>query len=559
MINNTGGGTDWLIFQNGIGTAQLAFTRDGNNLIITVNGNASQRVTVTDHFLGGDFALDYLQPASGSALNTAAINALVSNNGGGSNPGGGSPGMGNDADYPSVKTGTAAGEQIVGTSGRDLIKGLAGDDTLFGMGGDDKLDGGDGNDYLSGGNGSFSGSGKDILIGGAGDDQLVGEDGDDMLFGGTGNDTYFYTDASGADTIDNTGGGTDWLYLEGIDRARLAYHRDGDDLIVRVDGSASKQMRVLGHFLGGERAISFVQPGDGGYAISAATIAGQLTPLPAARAASSATASAAAPQDTPLPSLADEASAFVQAMDVFDDGHSITLPSTVTAAPVVAPPLAEASAQDVSPPTLRTSSSIRAGDTAASLAELQHLVDSMGSFGGKGAELALGSEDDPQASLAQGHALTGGAPESPLQRQRGTPAAAVMVTAGGPGGPPAGSSWQGRGDGTYRKRPGKGRHQGARTRTSEPLARCSRTHRMQVESSLLDYNQPSHRAHPAFQQPSPTAAGDPQAGSCPCMKQPSRQSARMMPPASAPAGQGTQWTCRQGPESIRRTRRSSRN
>lgn len=408
VINNTGGGTDWLIFQNGIGTAQLAFTRDGNNLIITVNGNASQRVTVTDHFLGGDFALDYLQPASGSALNTAAINALVSNNGGGSNPGGGSPGMGNDADYPSVKTGTAGGEQIVGTSGRDLIKGLAGDDTLFGMGGDDKLDGGDGNDYLSGGNGSFGGSGKDILIGGAGDDQLVGEDGDDMLFGGTGNDTYFYTDASGADTIDNTGGGTDWLYLEGIDRARLAYHRDGDDLIVRVDGSASKQMRVLGHFLGGERAISFVQPGDGGYAISAATIAGQLTPLPAARAASSATASAAAPLDAPLPSLADEASAFVQAMDLFDDGHSISLPSTVTAAPVVAPPLAEASAQDVSPPTLRTSSSIRAGDTAASLAELQHLVDSMGSFGGKGAELALGSEDDPQASLAQGHALTGG-------------------------------------------------------------------------------------------------------------------------------------------------------
>jgi len=60
----------------------------------------------------------------------------------------------NDADYPSVKTGTANGEQVVGTSGRALIKCPAGGDTLFGIGADDKLEGGDGNDYLSGGSGS---------------------------------------------------------------------------------------------------------------------------------------------------------------------------------------------------------------------------------------------------------------------------------------------------------------------------------------------------------------------------------------------------------------------
>lgn len=286
VIDNTGGGTEWLFFQNGITAAQLGFTRDGDNLVITVNGNSNQRVTVTGHFLGGDMSLDYLQPASGSALDTAAINALVSNNGGGGNDGGGTPGAGNDSDYPSKINGTASAEQLVGTSGRDLIKGLAGDDTLFGMGGDDKLDGGEGNDYLSGGNGSFSGSGTDILVGGAGDDQLVGEDGNDQLFGGVGNDTYFYAEGSGADTVDNTGGGTDWLYFDAISRNRLSYHRDGDDLVVRVDGSAAQQMRVLRHFQGGEFAIAFVQPGDGGNAISASSIASQLTPLSSATSVS---------------------------------------------------------------------------------------------------------------------------------------------------------------------------------------------------------------------------------------------------------------------------------
>lgn len=385
LIDNTGGGTDWLIFQNGITTSQLGFTRDGDDLVITVNGNASQRVIVNDHFLGGDMAIDYLQPASGSALNTAAINALV-NPGNGS---GGTPGTGNDADYPSVKTGTAAGEQIVGTSGRDLIKGLGGNDTLFGMGADDKLDGGDGDDYLSGGNGSFSGSGVDILIGGAGADQLVGEDGNDLLFGGTGDDTYFYAAGSGADTIDNTGGGTDWLYLDAISRTRLAYHRDGDDLIVRVDGDAGQQMRVIDHFLGGEHAIAYVQPGDGGYAISAATIAGQLTPLGSSRASASPSTMHVTEGSVGIALPVDEATALVQAMEGFAvRGALLQAPGSLElppygpeALPIAATrPVPGASAIHVEKPQQTTLPSTSLNHAGSPQAELQHLVDSLGSF-----------------------------------------------------------------------------------------------------------------------------------------------------------------------------------
>ncbi|MEJ1095480.1 MULTISPECIES: calcium-binding protein [unclassified Pseudoxanthomonas] len=275
-IDNIGGGYDGVFFNDGITSADMAFARDGDDLMITVGGNTNATVRVTDHFLGGDSAIDFVQPDGGNMLDTAAINALAG--GGGGNPGGGGN-EGNDADYPNVVTGTAAGEQLLGTSGRDLVRGLGGDDTLFGFSGDDKFEGGEGNDYLSGGNGSFSGSGNDILIGGNGGDTLVGEDGSDMLIGGAGDDDYYYSAASGSDTIDNVGGGVDWVFMNGIASTRLSFHQDGDDLLIRVDASAALQVRVLKHFLGGEYAISYVQPGSGN-AIPASQIPSRLTPLP---------------------------------------------------------------------------------------------------------------------------------------------------------------------------------------------------------------------------------------------------------------------------------------
>ncbi len=296
-IDNTGGGTDGVFFDNGITANDLTFYRDGDDLVITVDGNASGFVRVTDHFLGGDMALDFVQPSSGNMLNTATINALAqSGYPGGGEPGGGDPGPGtgnpgdgidegNDNDYPNVVTGTANGEQLLGSSGRDLITGMAGNDTMFGFGGDDKLVGGDGDDYLSGGNGSYSGSGNDILMGGNGNDTLVGEDGDDTMFGGAGEDKYVY--GGGADVIDNSGGGTDWLLFnsasKSINRTRLSFHQDGDDLVIMVDGDAGQQVRVYKHFdASGDYAIDYVQPADG-YGISAASINALLAPLPSAQ------------------------------------------------------------------------------------------------------------------------------------------------------------------------------------------------------------------------------------------------------------------------------------
>lgn len=276
-IDNTGGGFDGVFFDNGITAAQLGFSREGDDLLIVVDGDANSTVRVSNHFLGGDYAIDYVQPATGPMLDTATINALI---GGGSSGGTPSDNIGNDGDYSNVVDGTSAGEQLLGSGGRDLIHGLGGNDTLFGFGGDDKFEGGDGDDYLSGGNGSFTGSGNDILIGGAGVDTLVGEDGSDVLLGGIGDDKYVWQAGSGSDLIDNSGGGTDWLFFNGVDRTRLSFHQDADDLVIVVDGDGSQQVRVQNHFLGGDSAISYVQPSDG-FAIPASEFANLLTPMPA--------------------------------------------------------------------------------------------------------------------------------------------------------------------------------------------------------------------------------------------------------------------------------------
>jgi Ca2+-binding RTX toxin-like protein len=269
VVDNVGGGTDQIVFENGIVASQLAFSRTGDDLLITVNGNANNTVRVTGHFLGGDQAIDFVRPASGALLDTAAINALVN---AGSNPGGG------DDDYPSVIDGTAAAEELWGSDDRDLIRALGGNDSVYAFEGDDKIEGGDGDDQLYGGNGSFSGSGNDTLLGGAGADTLFGEDGTDQLSGGAGDDTYYFSEYSGSDVVE-VGGGRDWIYMAGIARERLSFHRDVDDLIVRVDGSSDLQVRVVKHFQGGQYALALVQPGDSGPYIPASDFEDELAPM----------------------------------------------------------------------------------------------------------------------------------------------------------------------------------------------------------------------------------------------------------------------------------------
>ena len=257
VIDNSHGGFDGIFFEDTISKAQLSFKRDGNDLLIIVDGNdAAPAARVVNHFLGGNYAIDYVQPSAPGSyyLTTAEINAKVA-----------AYGTGYDTVMDGTESADTGGTALVGSAGKDWIRGLGGDDQMFGNSGDDKLQGGAGNDYLAGGLGNDTNTGNDILEGGDGNDTLAGQDGDDTLIGGAGNDTYMWD--AGFDTIDNTGGGTDTLFFpSSIAVTRLTFKQDGNDLLILIDNNPAQGVRVINHFLGGDYALDYVyQNGGTGY------------------------------------------------------------------------------------------------------------------------------------------------------------------------------------------------------------------------------------------------------------------------------------------------------
>lgn len=256
VIDQTGGGNDvlWLM-DYGITPNRIGFSRETNDLIVMIDQNANQSIRVVDHFLGGEKAISAVQPNGGYSISAKDIDGIIKAQEYG--------GL-----YDTVLEGTNNTETIYGTSGNDLIQGLDGNDTIWAQDGNDRLEGGSGNDYLD------AGAGNDFLYGGIGNDTLIGGAGNDVLDGGAGDDKYYYYLADGADVIDQTGGGTDviWLMDQGITEDRVKFTKENNDLLITIDNNSNQSIRVKDHFLGGEKAISSVQP-NGGYTITAAQIA----------------------------------------------------------------------------------------------------------------------------------------------------------------------------------------------------------------------------------------------------------------------------------------------
>ena len=185
------------------------------------------------------------------------------------------------------RTGTDAGDVLVGTSYGDQLAGLGGDDILNGLDGGDSLSGGDGVDTLygrDGDDGLEGGSGADTLFGGNGDDSMIGndsfdpeaDDGGDRLFGGDGSDTIsggggndYISGGSGADNVSGDAG--DDVVVLGSE-ADFASGGPGDDLVDagtgndRIFGGAGTD-RIYGRsaddVLDGEAGNDIVDAGEG--------------------------------------------------------------------------------------------------------------------------------------------------------------------------------------------------------------------------------------------------------------------------------------------------------
>ncbi|MDM1020605.1 calcium-binding protein, partial [Acinetobacter sp. VNK23] len=271
---------DVLRFGQGIATTDISLHRYGTDLVIQ-HSNQTDQVTIQNYFTGGHHKVNEIQFVDSTIWNNAYIENHVTYHGTANND----EVWGYRDTHETFEMG-AGNDKVYSGAGNDIIYGQAGDDTLWGQAGNDTLYGGIGADYLEGNEGDdilygdqdndilYGGAGNDILYGGQGDDTLRGGTGHDILDGGAGNDKYFYYLADGTETIDQTGGGTDvlWLMDQGITEDRIKFTKENNDLIVTIDNNPNQSVRVKDHFLGGEKAISSVQP-NGGYTITAAQIA----------------------------------------------------------------------------------------------------------------------------------------------------------------------------------------------------------------------------------------------------------------------------------------------
>ncbi|WP_421447906.1 calcium-binding protein [Ectopseudomonas khazarica] len=250
IVDNSGGGFDGVFFLD-VPRSRLSFHRDGDDLVILVDSDLGQQVRVTNHFLGSDYAIDYVQPDGGNYLTTTQIAAQLTalpDGSGGEEPGEpGEPGEPTEPGNP-------------GGPGEPPVAGVGGDDLLVGT------------------------AGNDILLGGAGNDTLNGAVGNDTLIGGIGDDTYVYT--AGQDVIEEIGGADNLLFAGGITFNQVAsgLMKSGNDLVLRVNGSTANQVTLKDFFLGGDNLVETIAFETGGQ-LTAAQIFGAFglaVPTPAA-------------------------------------------------------------------------------------------------------------------------------------------------------------------------------------------------------------------------------------------------------------------------------------
>ncbi|MBU0997916.1 MAG: putative Ig domain-containing protein, partial [Firmicutes bacterium] len=204
---------DWLNpdivrFGAGITAADIAISRDGDNLLLAIGGTGDS-LTIGDWFENL-----YAAPGRGEQLEFADGTVW-------------------DVSDLAEMAADMGGPLFVGTQGDDILESTQSwsDDILLGKGGSDLLTGGDQCDWLDGGDGD------DVLDGGSGEDFLYGGTGNDILAGGEGGDTYVFNTGDGRDII-NDYQSYDYDHLAfgpGINPSALTdLTRTGSDLTIKV-------------------------------------------------------------------------------------------------------------------------------------------------------------------------------------------------------------------------------------------------------------------------------------------------------------------------------------
>ncbi|MEW8203416.1 MAG: calcium-binding protein [Candidatus Thiodiazotropha endolucinida] len=235
LIDTTGGGIDSLSFLD-VSAERLSFSQDGDDLVVFVDGDIGQSVRVTNHFIGGDAAIDAVRLSDGAEIPAADISTMLT-----------------PLPVPDNGSGDSTTPDTGGDSSTDTTPPDSGGDTtdtvtLPPPGGDDSLTGTDADETL------ITGVGNDTLSGGLGNDRLLGGEGDDI---------YIYT--GGQDTLEETTGIDRLRFENGITFGQVASGllKSGDDLVLRVNGGPD-QITLRNFFLGGDHLVETIEFATGG-------------------------------------------------------------------------------------------------------------------------------------------------------------------------------------------------------------------------------------------------------------------------------------------------------
>ena len=245
---------DKVVFGEGIAQENIKFSKQGNHLIINVDSDASQGMKIENYYSLDNYyrsKVSSFEFSDGTILNRTDVNPDI---------------VGDDGN--DTLSGTDWRETLRGEAGDDKLYGRGGNDTLLGGAGNDRLEDYDGRNVLDGGEGNDTIVGEGTLLGGAGDDALHGDRyTSNTLEGGAGNDRIYtryrssnntikYNLGDDFDTIHRDSQGS-WrnlryenrfndrvLFGEGITQENLTFKKQGNHLLVTINGDESQGMRV---------------------------------------------------------------------------------------------------------------------------------------------------------------------------------------------------------------------------------------------------------------------------------------------------------------------------
>ena len=241
--------TDTLRFE-GAQSGNVAFSREGYDLIVRAYGSSNDQVTLKDYFFQWNRDRYYFQFEDNKLGREDIVKKSFDFSA---------------TDNDDHMEGWESDDTMHGGAGNDTLWAHNGNDTVYGDAGNDSLGGGNGNDSLHGGEGddTLSGDdGDDTLNGDAGNDTLFGRAGHDTLDGGAGDDhleggdfesdTYIFRVGHGKDTIRELAvwdAQADTLRFEGAQAEKARFSREGRDLVVKAYGG-DDQVTLKDYFYG---------------------------------------------------------------------------------------------------------------------------------------------------------------------------------------------------------------------------------------------------------------------------------------------------------------------